>query len=60
VLGHLLLCLRVLLLGDIGPLHVLVLQVSLDLADAFEFVTLFVGCANLLLEVGHTGLEEIF
>jgi len=59
VLRHLLLCLRVLLLGDVSLFNVLVLQVSLDLADAFEFVALFVGSANLLLEVGHAGLEEV-
>jgi len=37
----------------------LVLEVSLNLADAFEFVALFIGSADLLLEVGHTGLEEV-
>jgi len=48
-----------LLLGDVGPLHVLVLEVSLDLADTLEFVALLVGSTHLLLQIGHTGFEEV-
>ena len=48
-----------LLLGDIGSLKVLVLEVSLNLADTLEFIALLVGSTHLLLQIGHTGLEEV-
>lgn len=48
-----------LLLGDFGPLQVLVLEVSLDFADTLEFITLLVGSTHLLLQIGHTGFEEV-
>jgi hypothetical protein len=48
-----------LLLGDFGPLQVLILEVSLNLADTLEFVALLVGSTHLLLQIGHTGFEEV-
>jgi hypothetical protein len=37
----------------------LVLEVSLNLADTLEFIALLVGSTHLLLQIGHTGFEEV-
>ncbi len=59
MLSYLLLCFRILLLGNIGSLNVLILEVSLNLADTFELIALLVGSAHLLLQIGHTCFEEV-
>ena len=59
MLNYLLLCFHILLLGNVGSLHVLILEISLNLADTFEFIALLVGSTHLLLQIGHTCFEEV-
>ena len=59
MLTHLLLCLDILFLGNVGSLNVLVLEVSFNLANTLEFIALLVGSTNLLLKIRHTSFEEV-